>query len=254
MIVFGGKSPFDQTRTVVHNGKEFTSDYRNLVHYFGHIKTGLGKNNDVFHAVASATKLVFRPGASKTFILLPCSECSDEMRLDYSSVVQLLLENGITLHVLMDDDFLFDKARLNKMFFGIDRRFAYSKNDLNELRGDADLRKQVRLPKKSLGLCAPLAIETNGTVFTARKLRPEKRNPVKKLSTVFGKRVAQTARPHACQTCECTGHNTGVAYMSCLPCSFPSPVNIDYYVTDEDDIDNDGWNWEDDEDMNSDFF
>lgn len=75
VISFGGESPFDVPRSVVFNNKVFSTDYRNLNDYFNHIKTGESKNNDIFHAIITASKLIFRPGASKTFILLPCSNC-----------------------------------------------------------------------------------------------------------------------------------------------------------------------------------
>lgn len=119
VIAFGGEAPFDIPRSVVYNSQVFTSEHRNLIHYFNHIKTGNGTNNDIFQAISVASKLIFRPGASKVMILLPCSDCqSQDMRLDYSSILQLLLENGINLHVLMNDEFKFEKARLTKIIFG----------------------------------------------------------------------------------------------------------------------------------------
>lgn len=39
---------------------------------------------------------------------------------------------------------------------------AYTRKDIHGLVGDRALRKQVSLPKSSLGYCAPLALETNG--------------------------------------------------------------------------------------------
>ena len=35
------------------------------------------------------------------------------------------------------------------------------------LIGDADLRRQARLPHSLLGMCAPVALETNGKVFAS---------------------------------------------------------------------------------------
>jgi hypothetical protein len=67
-----------------------------------------------------------------------------------------------------------------------------------------------------------------GTIFTARKLIPDKKNPIKKFSSVFAKRVATTAHPIECQTCECTGQDTGIAYMHCYQCDrYPSPMSIE---------------------------
>lgn len=170
------------------------------------------------------------------------------MKLDYSSLRQLLLENGIVLHILMDADFLFDKVRLNRLFFGIDKTLAYSKTDFKDFQGNVDMRKQVKLPKKTLGVCAPLALESNGTIFTARKLRVDQqmKNPIKKLGTVFAKRVARTAVPPECQVCECSGHNTAIAFMQCMPCSMQAFDADDY--SDDSDV----WPWDDEDEEISD--
>uniref|UniRef100_W4VR36 Putative lipoprotein n=1 Tax=Corethrella appendiculata TaxID=1370023 RepID=W4VR36_9DIPT len=227
VIAFGGEQPFDKPRSIIINGNTFAKFYE-LEPYFQHIKMVNGTNKDMFEAIITAAKLIFRPGASKIFILVPCSEClAHDMKLDYSSVLQLLLENGINMHILMNQDII-GKARDIRSFFGMDREKAYTKNDVKHLIGDIDLRKQIRLPKASVGICSALAIETNGSIFTSKKLQPDKRHPIKKLSTVFGKRVAFSAMPNTCQTCECTGHNTGVAYMTCFPCSYPSAFSLDY--------------------------
>jgi hypothetical protein len=34
-------------------------------------------NSDIFGAITFAMELLFRPGVSKNFILMPCSECKD---------------------------------------------------------------------------------------------------------------------------------------------------------------------------------
>ena len=62
----------------------------------------------------------------------------------------------------------------------------------------------------------------SGTVFTAKKLESDKKNGVKKFATVFAKRVAQSAMPCPCQTCECTADNNGMSYMECFPCEYPT--------------------------------
>ncbi|XP_055638867.1 uncharacterized protein LOC129776937 isoform X2 [Toxorhynchites rutilus septentrionalis] len=254
VLSFGGASPFDKPRSVTVNDNVFVS-HEFIEPFFNHITTSPGTNDDIFDAIIVASKLVFRPGASKTFILMPCSRCaSSSMKLDYSSLLQLMLENGIKLHILTDQDIEFDKSRVSRMFFGMDRDKAYTKKDLKDVVGDADLRKQVRLPKATLGSCAALALETDGSVFSGRKLRPERRNPTKKFITVFTKRVALTAAPNACQTCECTGHNTGVSYMLCLPCSYPSAFSLDHERMSEDELlsvlqpDHD-WDWEEDDEL-----
>lgn len=113
----------------------------------------------------------------------------------------------------------------------MDKDKAYTKYDLKEFKGSTEMRKQVRLPKKKLNYCSPLAIGTSGSVFTGNKLRPDMKNPIKKFSTIFAKRVAASALPKPCQHCECTGHNSGVAYMLCTACEQSSPDGFDDYVS-----------------------
>lgn len=74
VVAFGGPAPFDKPRSIVFNNEVFT-DFSNLTLYFDHIKSGAGTYNDTFDAITFASKLIFRPGASKTFILLPCQSC-----------------------------------------------------------------------------------------------------------------------------------------------------------------------------------
>jgi len=61
-----------------------------------------GTDVDVMQAVKYAARLPFRAGASKTMILLPCSECA-EIKQRYSDVQRLLVNNDIHLHVLVHE-------------------------------------------------------------------------------------------------------------------------------------------------------
>ena len=148
-------------------------------------------------------------------------------QFDYSSILQVLLEYNINLHILMDQDFDLTKKRDERAIFGFDREHAYTKKYLKDLKGDVILRQSMRMPKDKLGLCTALAIESNGAVFAAKKLRPGEKSPYKKFALVFAKRVAKSAIPNRCQMCECSGHNNGIAYMSCTSCS------SDYDLDDE---------------------
>lgn len=75
MVSYGGDAPFDIPSSIVYRNQIF-SNGSNIKHYFEHIKPGNGTSTDVSHAIKVASDLVFRPGASKTFILLPCSNCN----------------------------------------------------------------------------------------------------------------------------------------------------------------------------------
>lgn len=198
-----------------------------------------GTNNDTFSAITVATKLIFTAGASKVFVLIPCSNCSSFdtkvrnskllkfqkfqnlifFQFDYSSVFHLLTEHDIDLHIMTDNDFIFDKAKISKGVFGLDSTKVFVKKDLKLMEGDEELRKHTRVPKPDLGSCAALALETEGSIFTTKRM--DKEIAGKKFATVFAKRIAMKARKSNCQICECTGQNTGAAYLVCLPCSYP---------------------------------
>lgn len=76
VVAFGGDRPFDKARSIVVNNQVFTTSLR-ILPFFNHITTSNnGTNNDIFEAIVMASKMLFRSGTSKTFILLPCSTCS----------------------------------------------------------------------------------------------------------------------------------------------------------------------------------
>lgn len=75
MVTFGGEAPFDNAHSIVYKNKVF-ADSKQIRHHFDHIKTGRSNSSDISRAIKKATELVFRAGASKTFILMPCSHCN----------------------------------------------------------------------------------------------------------------------------------------------------------------------------------
>lgn len=258
VLAFGSSvPPFNSPRSIVHNNVAF-AESNQLKFYFEHIRTPTNSTDrnapptDVFEAISAATKLSYRPGAAKAFVLLPCSAAlAAHQQLDYSSVLQQLREDNIQLHVLMPSEFRSDKKRVRQSVFGIDRKHAFTKHSMAATTATApaasaktaaatsastadDLRQQIGLPKTELGLCAALAMESYGSIFTASRLLPIERNPVKKFVTVFGRRVAESAATARCQTCECTGHNSGIPYMMCSACHAHSDAAMDYAVDDDD--------------------
>lgn len=68
----------------------------------------------------------------------------------------------------------------------------------------------------------------SGTVFTSKKLEGDKKNVPRKFATVFAKRVAEASVPRKCKICECTADDTGVSYMECYHCGYPTAVTYDY--------------------------
>lgn len=161
LVLFGGDGVYDLPRSMVMNDEIFTN-YQRIQSYFGNMPVGDG-NPDIFGAIIYATKLIYRPGVSKTFVLLPCSHCYEsDMKLDYAILHQLLLENDIKMHILMNDDFQSSKSKVKTILYGIDQNLAFTRKDVENYSGDPAMKKQVKLPKSSLGICAPLAMEIQG--------------------------------------------------------------------------------------------
>lgn len=77
LVVFGANGVFDKSRSLILENQIFTKDTAHFVNYFDHIPVGDG-SQDIFEAIRFAAQLVFRAGASKTFILMPCSHCEAE--------------------------------------------------------------------------------------------------------------------------------------------------------------------------------
>lgn len=118
----------------------------------------------------------------------------------------------------MNGDFETKKPRNEHKIFGFDRAHAFTNNYLKDGVGNKELYSEIIMPKNHLGLCMTWAMETNGTIFTANKLKTNSRTPIKKFSAIFAKRVAKSSIPSSCQSCECTGENNGIAYVTCSSC------------------------------------
>lgn len=74
-MAYGGLPPFEDANAIVYSNEIF-ADSHNIRHHFDHIRTNNGSVSDISRAIKTASELVFRPGASKTFILMPCNNCS----------------------------------------------------------------------------------------------------------------------------------------------------------------------------------
>lgn len=77
LVVFGGDGVHDRPRSIILDGQIFTKNVARFIDYFDYVPIGSG-NEDIFAAIGFASRLVFRAGVSKTFILMPCSHCEPE--------------------------------------------------------------------------------------------------------------------------------------------------------------------------------
>lgn len=182
----------------------------------------------------------------------------------------------MTIHVLTNAEFRFIKANVSRQFLGkytplnrfmsssfIQNCFSFSpgldatmgftsKEVKGRLIGDADLRRQARLSHSLLGMCAPVALETNGkdspfklscrhifiyfpilgTIFAVSRLREQRKNSgdSKRAVNVWVKRVAMTTRPADCQRCTCNLKNYFESVLDCRVCKNRETLNVDTVI------------------------
>ncbi|XP_057368025.1 uncharacterized protein LOC130689027 [Daphnia carinata] len=218
LIVFGGQMPYDSPRVRTVNGQEFVAA-KETANLFENLPYGNGVAGTM-DALRLASLLNFRPGVSKTFILLPCSSCQSDHGYEITS--ESLLEQDATIHVLTNGEFRFTKHNVSRQFLGLDATTGFTPKEFKgRLLGDADLRRQARLPRSLLGICAPIALETNGTIFAVSRLREQRKNSgdSKRALNVWVKRVAATARTADCQKCTCNLKNYHESVLDCRVCT-----------------------------------
>ncbi|KAK8390621.1 hypothetical protein O3P69_010366 [Scylla paramamosain] len=221
MVVYGGEPPFSMPVVATVNNQIFT-DASNINKALDHVKfmtedysEHIDNSYDAFVAYSFAASLNFRAGVTISFIHFPCQSCQPFLpSMEYSTMYHILLEYSVTLHVFNQDLFDIPKDREKKKLLGIDRELAYTMKDTrgSGLKGDRALKSQVSIPKDKLGYCAPLAHQTNGTIFTSANLviparQASRANRIKKkiqkLAIVFGRRLALTAYPREKKRCVC---------------------------------------------------
>ncbi|XP_054083621.1 apolipophorins [Zeugodacus cucurbitae] len=240
VIAFGSQlPPFDYPRAISKNNDVFINSINILRQYLQHTTTfskssdGFIAKSDIMHAISTASRLNFRTGVSKIFIVVSSCQCDmTQMRFDYSSILQYMIDEGVALHILTNADFNFEKPRKIRHFFGFDKQFVYSNRSPE---GNSEIRHTLRVSNSTIGVCVQLALETEGSVFIVKR-----KMPIKRLSTIFAKRVVQSAISNRNQTCECTGHNTGLAYMVCTTKKLSNKIS-NYEQNDSDFSD---WDWD----------
>ncbi|CAH2058175.1 unnamed protein product, partial [Iphiclides podalirius] len=235
VVVYGGRGVFRSPRALYVDNELF-ADAVDVPRHFDAFridkaegKEGAAPKADAFAALRFASSLPLRAAAPRAFVLMPCARCNAAaMTLDYSTIYHNLMENSVTLHILMNDEFTLSKKRVAKYLFGVDSTLAYTNKDYERLVGDAGLRKQVKLPKDKLGICNSLALETNGTVWAGAKLSGE-RAAARRFATVAGARVARAGRACARARCECRA-----ARLHCRPCRDDrDPLELSFWNSDD---------------------
>eukprot|EP00914_Ancora_sagittata_P028296 GHVO01055748.1.p1 GENE.GHVO01055748.1~~GHVO01055748.1.p1 ORF type:complete len:433 (+),score=60.24 GHVO01055748.1:133-1299(+) len=177
-----------------------------------------GESADALSAIFYASKLPFRAGVSKTFVIVPCSTCQ-EMSMSYADVEQVLLHKNIHLHMLMEHSFRLsvEKDPVSAYIFGADNQRVFTRKDAGgkNLVGDRELRQQVQVPKD---LCAALALESDGSIFNTLQWTQSRPYMQKRFMDVMVRLIAEKGRPESCQKCDCVSDEFGVGRAACKTC------------------------------------
>jgi hypothetical protein len=201
--------------------------------------TGVGKGGldvaTVHDAVQYAARLPFRAGVGKTMIVISCNECKMDNTQTYADSLNMLLERNIALHYITNEPIALkgSKQNITPWPVGYDSKMAYTLKDARKMSGDASLRDLVKIPKD---LCIPLALESNGTVFSLEVFSTGGAVPAttanhptraKKFYSVVAKKVVETAKPADCQRCDCVADPSGLGSTQCQPCL---PHHLDAFM------------------------
>ncbi|GFT71844.1 vitellogenin [Nephila pilipes] len=222
VVGFGGDEIHAEPHVHTMDGRE-SGPLRSLESAFQSLEYGDGPVN-ILEAMRFAAGLTFRPGTTKSFILVKCSTCkSEEVKAEYGEMLRTLLDGDITLHILMEQKYEMKVPIKNskaRRVIGVDRKFAYTLKDVkdNSLSGDGDLLAQLRLPKD---VCIPLAFEVNGSSFDSQFLTEIKKNTNKKFMDVLARLVVRSSSVGTTDwgmCCECLATEDGVGKSTCQRC------------------------------------
>lgn len=115
-----------------------------------------------------------------------------------------------------------------KGVIGIDKSkvFTRTKIESNEKRPEVSLSRE-------LGQCGKLTLDVDGSIFTSN-FNKKSESDYKALANIFGKRITNDLKIKNCHFCECEGHNSGTAFMTCISCDKQSSatdyVRINIYT------------------------
>ncbi|XP_070564132.1 uncharacterized protein [Ptychodera flava] len=214
LIGFGGEGVHSDVHSHTIDSKLFNKARKFLLGsdslVFSEAETA--KNNDTFNAIRAATEYPFRTGVAKSIILLACNDCG-KSRFHYDEIINLLRDQGISLHVMTDNGFKIKKSSV--VIYGVDAKTVFTSKDVDNPFGTKDLREFVRGPDNQ---CTRLAMASNGTVFDAGRMHE------KAFSGIFCPRMVFTTKPSPCQICECVENVYGMGSSICRPCEETTPI------------------------------
>ena len=104
LVAYGGNGKEAQPHSHTLDGQLINTKTAFLQSLRTFTTTGKDSGDETFSAVELATTYPFHAGASKTIVLVPCADCS-EQGVMYSDLQAALLNNNIRLHILLQHDF-----------------------------------------------------------------------------------------------------------------------------------------------------
>jgi len=225
VVGFGGSDHRSIAHTHTMDGQIFAeaSQVASAIYPFISESVQTSSKPDAMGALAYAAKLPFRAGVSKSLILLSCDTC-EELTVRYSDIQRILVQSDIRLHVLTPQVIsLKSRSPKTSLIFGVDDETVFTSKDVSDdqLSGEPDLRKYVRLPKD---LCVALTHQTDGSVFSTTQWTQSHGTLQKKFTDVFARTVAQKAEPTDCQQCECVADEHGSGVARCNSCYQKNPI------------------------------
>lgn len=156
--------------------------------------------------------------------MIPCDSCHEETT-GYGNLASTLEARGITLHTLLQHNFQLQTPTPKTSFiFGVDRDGIFTPKHVGDeqLIGDAEMRKQVVLPKDK---CAAISDNSNGVTFDINKLVHTRPSMQKRFLDVLSRMIVQKTVERTCLRCECVLEN-GVGTTICKSCDRNSTLDL----------------------------
>ncbi|CAG0913567.1 unnamed protein product [Notodromas monacha] len=234
LVGYNGETPKDKPHVQTSEGSIWVkaASFKRALETSGIGSAGVEVAN-VHDAVQFAARLPFRAAVGKAMVLVSCHECgiSADDTATYADTLSMLHERDIAFHYITKDPISLKAQKRDPLWpIGYDSRAAYTLKDARKMVGDTQLKAQINIPKD---LCVPLALETNGTVFSMEVFQSanNQATKAKKFYSVVAKKVVESAQQPDIQKCDCVADHSG---LGTTQCQSRWPIQLDKFVQDYD--------------------
>ena len=116
VVGYAGEKSLSEPHTHTMDGELFNTKYK-FEKATENFQITQSSAEDALEALEYAARLPFRAGVSKSIILVPCEDCT-EQAVNYADVQRLLFQRDIRLHVLKQKDFELKADKSTSYIFG----------------------------------------------------------------------------------------------------------------------------------------